>query len=117
MGKPLLFTEVGWPNQVTCANQPWNYYGAVGEPDPAAQANCFEAFFRTWMGQANVAGVLVWEWRNHPGMVGGDTDTSYIPCGKPAQQVVERYFRGLRLWLTPPARVLGGQMPAHADEQ
>jgi hypothetical protein len=93
VGLPLLFTEVGWPNQVTCANEGWNYYAAVDKPDPAAQANCFEAFFRTWINEPDVAGILVWEWRNHPGMSGGPEDTSYIPCGKPAEAVIEKFFK------------------------
>jgi hypothetical protein len=94
IGLSIVFTEVGWPNQVTCANQPWNYYGAVDEPDPQTQANCFEAFFQTWMDEPNVAGILVWEWRNNPGMVGGPEDTSYLLCGKPAEEVLHRYFKG-----------------------
>ncbi len=93
MGLPLMFTEVGWPNQVTCANEPWNYYAAIDEPDPEAQANCFEAFFRTWLDEPYVAGVLIWEWRNHPGMAGGPEDTSYIPCEKPAEKIIEKYFK------------------------
>ena len=93
IGLPLMFTEVGWPNQVTCANQPWNYYGAVDDPDPQTQANCFEAFFQNWIDEPAVAGILVWEWRNNPGMVGGPEDTSYVPCGKPAEKVVEKYFK------------------------
>jgi hypothetical protein len=90
--KPILFTEVGWPNQVGCAKEPWNYYGNPDKPDPTAQANCFKAFFETWRGEKTVAGVLIWEWRNHPTKVGGMEDTSYIPTGKPAMQVIRSYF-------------------------
>ncbi len=89
---PILFTEVGWPSQEGCAKEPWNYYGSE-KPDPTAQANCFEAFFRTWQNEKTVAGVLIWEWRNHPSQAGGMNDTSYIPSGKPAMQVIRRYFR------------------------
>jgi len=91
--KPLLFTEVGWPNQATCAQYPWDYYRATDKPDPRAQATCFEAFFKTWIDSPAVAGFLVWEWRNHPGQNGGLKDTSYIPRGKPAMKVISRYFQ------------------------
>lgn len=91
---PIIFTEVGWPNQVTCAQYPWDYYRSTDKPDPQAQANCFEAFFRTWADEPNVAGILVWEWRNHPGQeTAPDRDTSYTPTGKPAMEIVSRYFR------------------------
>lgn len=89
----LLFTEVGWPNQVTCAQYPWDYYRAMDKPDPQAQAICFEAFFQTWINEKATTGFLVWEWRNHPGQKGGPADTSYIPCGKPAMGVIQKYFQ------------------------
>jgi len=94
VNRPLLFTEVGWPNQVTCAKYPWDYYRSMDSPDPAAQANCFEAFFRTWAPEPAVTGYLIWEWRSYPGQdIDPQTDTSYVPCGKPAIDVITRYFR------------------------
>jgi len=93
IGRPILFTEVGWPNQVTCAQYPWDYYRSEKKPDPAAQANCFEAFFRTWTNEKAVAGFLVWEWRNNPSQAIGPKDTSYVPCGKPALEVIKKYYR------------------------
>ncbi len=100
---PILFTEVGWPNQEGCAKEPWNYYGS-DKPDPTAQADCFKAFFRTWQGEKTVAGVLIWEWRNHPNQTGGMDDTSYIPTGKPAMQVIRDYFNSPGAFpLTAPA--------------
>jgi hypothetical protein len=91
--KPLLFTEVGWPNQITCAQFPWDYYRSPAYPDTEAQSNCFEAFFSTWSDDKNVAGMVVWEWRNYPGQKTGPDDTSYVPCGKPAMKIIEKYFR------------------------
>ena len=89
---PILFTEVGWPNQTTCAQYPWDYYRQPDKPDPTAQSNCFEAFFRTWSNEKDVAGYLIWEWRNHPSQKIGPEDTSYTPCGKPAMKVIKRYL-------------------------
>lgn len=93
---PILFTEIGWPNQTTCARKPWNYYGAPDKPAPQLQAKCFEAFFKTWMDELAVGGTLIWEWRNYPGMVGGPEETGYIPCGKPAEKVIADYFRSAK---------------------
>jgi len=92
--KPIMFTEVGWPNQETCAQYPWNYYAAPDKPDPQAQANCFEAFFETWIDEPAVAGFIVWEWRVDPTKHVGPEDTSYTPCGKPAMDVIRRYYQG-----------------------
>ena len=94
INRPILFTEVGWPNQTTGAQFPWDYYRSPNKPDPEGQANCFEAFFRTWIAEEDVAGFLVWEWVNYPGQkTDPETDTSYVPCGKPAMDVIRRYFR------------------------
>ncbi|MCK4601643.1 MAG: hypothetical protein KAU28_04205 [Phycisphaerae bacterium] len=92
INRPILFTEVGWPNLTTCARYPWNYC-LDEDPDPAAQANCFEAFFRTWAGEKDVAGFLVWEWRSYPAQKTGPDDPSYVPCGKPSLEVIRRYLQ------------------------
>jgi len=112
IGRPILFTEVGWPNQETCAQYPWNYYASVDKPDPQAQKNCFEAFFRTWSGQDQVAGFLVWEWRNFPQQKIGPDDTSYTPCGKPAMEVIRKYFLAPPALTTKPSRPAGGPVSA-----
>lgn len=93
IGRPILFTEVGWASQEGCAKEPWNYYAST-TPDPKTQDLCFQAFFKTWAGENDVAGVLLWEWQNHPDQVGGMNDTSYIPTGKPAMRTIREFFQG-----------------------
>jgi len=104
IGKPILFTELGWPNQDTCAQYPWNYYQSE-KHDPTAQANCFEAFFHTWIENKNVAGFMIWEWRKSivrdrngkeipaEQLLGPYKDLSYVPYKKPAMDVISRYYR------------------------
>jgi hypothetical protein len=90
--RPLLFTEVGWPNLTTCAQMPWDYTLTDKDPDPDLQALCFETFFETWASRPDVAGYFVWEWRNHPDQVIGPEDRSYCPLGKPAMTVIQNYI-------------------------
>ncbi len=106
IGRPIFFTEVGWPNQITCAECPWDYTRNRHKPDPKAQANCFEAFFDTWIEEPSVAGFLVWEWRNWAGqVVDPNKDTSYVPCGKPAMDIIKKYYRR-------PDPTTSGKLPA-----
>ncbi|MFP4053596.1 MAG: glycoside hydrolase family 113 [Phycisphaerae bacterium] len=96
VNRPILFTEVGWPSQVTAAKEPWNYYGSEDSPDHDLQARCFEAFFRTWYDQEAMVGYLVWEWPNNSTMELTDPDklkkdVGYVPCGKPAMDVIRKY--------------------------
>ena len=111
--KPIMFTEVGWPNQETCAQYPWNYYEAPDKPDPTAQANCFEAFFATWIGEPAVSGFIVWEWRSDPATQPGPEDTSYTPCGKPALDVIRKYYQ----MPTPAAGATGTRSPPPAESR
>jgi hypothetical protein len=89
--RPLLFTEVGYPNQEGCAKHPWNYYGST-KPDPETQAKCFQAFFNVWKDELAVGGVCVWAWRYHPDDVGGKDDIGYCPVGKPCMQIIQDFF-------------------------
>ena len=92
IGRPIVFTEVGWPSQVGCAKEPWNYYGST-TPDLVTQDLCLQAFFKTWQDEPVVRGVLLWEWRNAPGQNGGPLDTSYVPIGKPAMDTMRKFFQ------------------------
>jgi hypothetical protein len=92
IGRPLLFTEAGWPNQITAAQFPWDYYRSPDKPDPKLQADCFESFFRTWADEPAVAGWLVWEWRTSLDQKPDEKDTSYNPEGKPAMAIIKKYF-------------------------
>jgi len=101
IGKPLLFTEVGWCSQEGASIEPWNYYHhqtptAAGHQE---QANCYRAFMETWKqevakGRGSVlGGIIWWEWMNVPG---GPDDYNYIPKGKPAEQELRQWFSRIR---------------------
>lgn len=89
--KPLLFTELGWPNQPTAAKEPWNYYAST-RTDPQLQKTLFEAYFAVWKDQPALAGFFVWEWRNSPQDTDPAKDNSYVPMNKPALDVIKRYL-------------------------
>ncbi len=106
VGKPLLFTEVGWASQEGAAIEPWNYYykqeataGGLEE-----QRNCYKAFMEVWFDTKAVGGIIWWEWNDTPG---GPEDYNYTPRGKPAE-------KELRAWF---ARVHGHHRPIAAVTQ
>ncbi len=101
VGKPLLFTEVGWCSQEGTSIEPWNYFhdqkvSAAGHEE---QARCYRAFMETWKDeiakgrQSPIGGVVWWEWMNVPG---GPDDYNYIPKGKPAEKELRNWFAGIR---------------------
>ncbi len=100
IGKPLLFTEVGWCSQSGAAIEPWNYYhDQRATPEGLEeQRRCYLAFIETWRDQLltenpPVGGVIWWEW---PLTEGGEKDYNYTPKGKPAEQVLRSWFASVQ---------------------
>ncbi|MCG3136384.1 MAG: hypothetical protein HJJLKODD_00216 [Phycisphaerae bacterium] len=95
IGKPLLFTEVGWCSQEGCSSQPWNYYlrSASSAAGQAEQELNYAAFIESWHGVKGLAGVIWWEWLPTDG---GMDDYGYSPKNKPAEQLLREWFATLR---------------------
>jgi hypothetical protein len=91
IGRPIVFTEVGWCSQEGAASEPWNYYHEQRATSAGLeeQRRCYEAFMRTWDDTPGVAGVIWWEWAIEGG---GTGDFNYIPKGKPAEQELRAWF-------------------------
>jgi len=96
IGKPILFTEVGWPSQEGCSIEPWNYYrqDVATKAGLEEQANCYRSFIKAWDDEikqgTRVVGVLWWEWTPYGG---GPTCVNYTPKGKPAEKVLRDWFK------------------------
>lgn len=88
--RPFLFTEVGYPSMDGCAVHPWDYT-LSSPPDPEEQRRALSAFVRAWHEVPQLAGVIFWDWYGD----GGLRDTRYTPRGKPAEQVIRRWFHTL----------------------
>jgi hypothetical protein len=96
VGKPLLFTELGYGSNTNAAADPADFWDPAS-PDPGLQAKLYQAFFEAWNRAATSAlkGVFLWDWNTFPdGPGAGDSDwpTGYTPQGKPAQAVITRWF-------------------------
>ncbi len=91
VGKPILFTEVGWASQEGCSVKAWNYY--LQDKATAAgleeQKRCYEAFANSWRDVDGVGGVIWWEWTSGQG---GHQDFGYTPKAKPAERVIRDWF-------------------------
>lgn len=90
IGKPVLFTEVGYRSVDHAAKEPWNWE-IRGSYNPEAQANALAAVLQAFQGQPWFAGVFFWNWLPNP-YAGGPGDTDYTPQNKPAEQVLARFF-------------------------
>ncbi len=94
LGKPLIFTEIGYANSSDAASSPATPgYDANGNPDgatadPSLQANLYTAFFQAWQqnGNGSLAGTYLWEWE--PSGAG----SNFIVQGLTAQAAVTAGF-------------------------
>ena len=91
-GKPLLFTEIGYTSQSGAGRQPWNYT-AEGSVNLGEQERCYMALKKVWENEADFAGLYLW---NVEPEIGGPGDTNYTFLGKPAEDVVSEWYRGVR---------------------
>lgn len=103
VGKPVVFTEVGYKSVTGAHVRPWEYYMG-GPADQVEQANNYEALFSYWNTQPFMQGVQLWDWKSNPN-AGGSGDTDYTPQNKQAQQVMTKWFSGSG---SPPPTTGGG---------
>ncbi len=96
--KPIVFTELGYPSQDGANKDPWNYVMNPDNVDLAEQADCLEAFARVFRDPGFLMGVFFFDWFEK----GGPRDSSYSPQGKPALEVIRRFFRRAPAVWTPP---------------
>jgi len=89
-GKPVVITEVGFTSTPAPWVAPYERPRRAGV-DLEAQARCYEAFFRGLAGREDIAGVYWWKW---PSFLeyGGSRDDGFTPNGKPAEDVVRRWY-------------------------
>ena len=93
IGKPLLFTELGYNSAPDAASQP--FYTSSNTYDPTLQANLYQAFLTAWKAQGNTSlqGVYLWDWEPNPANVGAGSSPSWTPQGNTgALQVVDTGF-------------------------
>lgn len=96
VNRPIFFTEVGWASQDGCSIEPWNYYRSK-TMDLLEQQRCMQSFLTTFADEPWAGGILIWKWRDHPGMTGtldadDDARLNYTPFGKPVLADIRAFF-------------------------
>jgi hypothetical protein len=87
--KKVLFTEVGYPSTAKAAVEPWTEDG--GSLSVELQSQCYETVFEAFSPQPWFAGLYWWKWPSHGR--GSPHEGNYSPLGKPALDVVERWYK------------------------
>ena len=92
-GRPLFFSELGYPALASAAARPWDDRTDAAV-DLELQQDLYESFCEA-MGGAGaglIKGFYAWNWFGF----GGPTDRGYTPRGKPAASSLRACLRGFR---------------------
>ena len=92
VGKPLVFSEIGYEDATDAASSPAGSSTKV--VDPALQAELYQAFFQAWQqaGNSSLTGVYFWNWDPNSAEVGPGQPANFSPQGLPAQGVATSWF-------------------------
>ena len=86
--RPVIFTEAGFASVESPHRQPWaEESGAVALEE---QARCYEALLRAFWSKPWFQGVYWWKVGTNG--FGGPLDRSHTPWGKPAMEVLKRWY-------------------------
>jgi hypothetical protein len=93
VGKPVVFTEVGYRSTNDAAVEPW-LWRSEGATDTHVQALCYEAMFRVFWTRPWFAGSYIWKWYPYPPRRPGRRERDFTPQGKPSEGVLSRWYGG-----------------------
>ncbi len=93
---PILFTEIGYKSTSDAAIEPWQWAdglsGLYKKVSNRTQANCYEAFFRTFWKKEWFAGVHLWQWQAKEQPSRGQGSINFTPQQKPAENIMAKWF-------------------------
>ena len=90
VNKPIIFPEVGYCSADWTTKTPWEEL--TGNTNMKLQADCFEALIETFWGKKWFYGVYWWRWGTNINF-GGVNNRGYIFQNKPAQKIIEKWYR------------------------
>ncbi len=86
--RPVIFTEAGFPSLVAPNRRPWD--DSPRQLSPEDQARCYESVLRAFYRRPWFRGVYWWKVESNG--AGGLEDGSHSLWGKPAMDVMARYY-------------------------
>ncbi|MBI2836305.1 MAG: hypothetical protein HYX85_01240 [Chloroflexi bacterium] len=90
--KPIIFTEFGYESKDGTNKQPANYK-IVAPIDLQEQADCYQAALEVLWGKPWLKGIFWWQWfANTTIWPGGPNDKGMTPYGKPAEEVLKKFY-------------------------
>jgi hypothetical protein len=99
VGKPVLFTEIGYRSVDNAHYRPWDYEMG-GNYNAGEQQNAYQALIEYWNTKSYFAGIMIWDWSSDPNY-GWEGNTDYTPHNKPAETLIRNLFTATSPTPTP----------------
>ncbi len=93
VGRPIVFTEVGFHSCMGSLDRPWEWHFPGMPPDFALQARAYDVTLRVLRGRPWLRGLYFWKWLPGRARPAPPDDTEFHPQGKPAEEIMRRHFR------------------------
>lgn len=91
VGRPVLFTEMGYCCSSNCAAEPWKEHGDAIR-DESAQEMAYRAFFKVFSELPWYSGCFVWKWFAEGGVRENRNNVGFSPQNKLAMRTLRRAF-------------------------
>lgn len=90
--KPVIAIEFGYESKDGANRWPASYRREA-PVDVQEQADCYQAALEVLWGKPWLTGIFWWQWFANPLIwPGGPNDKGFTPYGKPAEEVLKRYY-------------------------
>ena len=90
VGKPVIFTEVGYRSTEDAAEEPWVWRSGE-EVNFEIQSLCYEAMFEVFWDRPWFNGLYIWKWFPD-GRFSHRRTRGFTPQGKPAEEVLRKGY-------------------------
>ncbi len=90
IGKPVIFTEIGYRSGDGTSNAPANYWTDM-TVDLQEQCDCYEAAFNALWNRTWFYGFYWWTWTHKPAE-GGIDDSGHSPQNKPVNDLITEWY-------------------------
>nr|WP_271544812.1 hypothetical protein [Pelobium sp.] len=90
--RPILFTEFGYRSMDQAAWRSWELEYQERPVNNQAQANAYEALFKTFWKEDWFAGGFAWKWYPTFRRIDPKNNHDWTPQNKPAEQIIKTYY-------------------------